>query len=82
MPAKLITNIKNLDIRVVSHTIIQIVKDFNEYLQNIDASETYPNGLLKVLIRYENKRGSKSVQTAYTKNTVFQPIVKHLVDKT
>ena len=52
MPAKLTTTIKNIDIKVTNQTNRQIIKDFYEYLQNIDTSENYQNGLLKVLIRY------------------------------
>jgi hypothetical protein len=52
LPAKLTTTIQNIDIKVTNQTNRQIIKDFYEYLQKIDTSENYQNGLLKVLIRY------------------------------
>ena len=52
MPAKLTTTIKNIDIKVTNQTNRQLIREFHEYLQNIDTSENYQNGLLKVLIRY------------------------------
>ena len=52
MPAKLTTTVKNIDIKVTNQSNRQIIKDFYEYLQHIDTSENYQNGLLKVLIRY------------------------------
>ncbi|VFJ14526.1 hypothetical protein [Candidatus Nitrosocosmicus franklandus] len=52
MPAKLITTIKNIDVKVANQTNRQIIKEFYEYLKTIDTSENYQNGLLKVLIRY------------------------------
>ena len=52
MPAKLTTTIKNIEIKVTNQTNRQIINDFYEYLQNIDTSENYQNGMLKVLIRY------------------------------
>ena len=41
MPAKLTTTIGNIEIKVTNPTNRQIVKDFYEYLQNIDTSENY-----------------------------------------
>ena len=58
MPAKLITPVKNIEIKVTNHTNRQIINDFYEYLQNIDTSESYQNGLLKVLIRYAEYLGN------------------------
>ena len=52
MPAKLTTTVKNIEIKVTNQTNRQIINDFYEYLQDIDTSENYQNGLLKVLIRY------------------------------
>jgi hypothetical protein len=52
LPAKLATTIRNIDIKVTNQTNRQIIREFYEYLQNIDTSENYQNGLLKVLIRY------------------------------
>ena len=58
MPAKLTTTIRNIEIKVTNQTNRQIIKDFYEYLQNIDTSEKYQNGLLKVLIRYAEYLGN------------------------
>ncbi|MGD9533438.1 MAG: hypothetical protein AB7V56_06685 [Candidatus Nitrosocosmicus sp.] len=57
MPAKLTTTIANIDIKVANQTNRQIIKEFYQYLQNIDTSENYQNGLLKVLIRYAEHIG-------------------------
>ncbi len=57
LPAKLTTTIQNIDIKVANETNRQIIKDFYEYLQHIDTSENYQNGLLKVLIRYAEHIG-------------------------
>lgn len=58
MPAKLTTTIRNIDIKVTNQTNRQIIREFYEYLQNIDTSENYQNGLLKVLIRYAEHLGN------------------------
>lgn len=60
MPAKLTTTIKNIEIKLDNPTNRQIIRDFYEYLQNIDTSENYQNGLLKVLIRYTEYLGEKT----------------------
>ena len=65
LPAKLTTTVRNIDIKVTNQTNRQIINDFYEYLQNIDTSENYQNGLLKVLIRYAEHIG---------KNTTFYQI--------
>lgn len=46
LPAKLTTTIKNIDIKVTNQTNRQIIRDFYEYLQKIDTSKNYQNGLL------------------------------------
>jgi len=48
LPIKLTTSIRNIEIKVTNQTNRQIIKDFYKYLQNIDTSENYQNGLLKV----------------------------------
>ncbi len=58
MPAKLTTTVKNIDIKVTNQTNRQLIRKFHEYLQNIDTSENYQNGLLKVLIRYAEHLGN------------------------
>ncbi len=60
MPAKLSTTIQNIEIKVTNQTNRQIIKDFYEYLQNVDTSENYQNGLLKVLIRYAEHIGENT----------------------
>jgi len=57
LPAKLTTTVKNIDNKVINQTNRQIIKDFYEYLQHIDTSGNYQNGLLKVLIRYAEYMG-------------------------
>ena len=57
MPAKLTSTIKNIDIKVANQTNREIIKDFYKYLQKIDTSGNYQNGLLKVLIRYAEHIG-------------------------
>ena len=52
MPAKLNTTIKTIDIKEKNQTNRQILRDFCDYLQSMDTSENYQNGLFKVLIRY------------------------------
>ena len=51
MPAKLITTIKNIEVKVENETNRLLIKEFYEYLTSIDTSENYRNGLIKVLIR-------------------------------
>ncbi len=51
MPTKLTTTTQNIDIKVTNQTNRQIIRLY-EYLQKIDSSENYQNGLLKVLLRY------------------------------
>jgi hypothetical protein len=58
LPAKLTTTIRNIDIKVTNQTNRQIIREFYEYLQSIDTSENYQNGLLKVLIRYAEHLGN------------------------
>jgi len=48
LPAKLTTTIRNIDIKVTNQTNRHLIREFHEYLQNIDTSENYQNGLLKV----------------------------------
>ena len=72
MPAKLTTTIQNIDIKITNQTNRQIIKDFYEYLQKIDTSENYQNGLLKVLIRYAEHIG---------KNITFYQIQENPISK-
>ena len=58
MPAKLTTTIANIDIKVKNQTNRQIIKEFYNYLKSIYTSESYQNGLIKVLIRYTEYLGN------------------------
>jgi integrase/recombinase XerD len=60
LPAKLTTTVKNIEIKMTNQTNRQIINDFYEYLQNIDTSESYQNGLLKALIRYAEYLGENT----------------------
>ncbi len=52
MPAKLATTIKNIEKKVHNNINRNLITDFYNYLTSIDTSETYQNGLLKVIIRF------------------------------
>ena len=58
MPAKLTPTITNIDIKVKNQTNSQIIKEFYFYLKSIDTSESYQNGLIKVLMRYAEYSGN------------------------
>jgi integrase/recombinase XerD len=60
LPAKLITTIKNIGIKVENETNRQLLKEFYEYLTRIDTSENYQNGLIKVLIRFAEHLGKST----------------------
>lgn len=57
MPAKLTTTISNIDIKVKNQINRQLIKEFFGFLQSVDTSDNYQNGLLKVLIRYAEHVG-------------------------
>ena len=48
MPTKLTTTITNIEKKVINSVNRASIKEFYEYLKNIDTSENYQNGLLKV----------------------------------
>ena len=52
MPAKLSTTVGNIDTKVKNQANRELIKEFYTYLKNLDTSENYQNGLLKVIIRY------------------------------
>ena len=60
MPAKLTTTIINIDNKVKNLVNRELVKEFYSYLKNIDTSESYQNGLLKVIIRYAEYFGPET----------------------
>ncbi len=57
MPAKLITTVNNIEIKVANIINRELITEFYNYLTNIDTSENYQNGLLKVIIRYAEHLG-------------------------
>ncbi|WP_458747413.1 hypothetical protein [Candidatus Nitrosocosmicus sp. T] len=57
MPAKLITTIKNIEIKVENETNRQLIKEFYKYLTSINTSDNYQNGSIKVLIRFAEYLG-------------------------
>lgn len=57
MPAKLTTTVNNIEIKVANITNRNLITEFYNYLTNIDTSENYQNGLLKVIIRYTEHLG-------------------------
>ena len=79
MPAKLTTTIRNIEIKVTNQTNRQIIKDFYKYLQNIDTSENYQNGLLNVLIRYAEHIGKNITFYQIQENPIFKCRNKHLL---
>ena len=52
MPAKLSTTLKNIEKKVKNNVNSNLITEFYNYLASIDTSESYQNGLLKVIIRY------------------------------
>jgi len=52
LPAKLSTTVGNIDTKVKNQVNRELIKEFYIYLKNLDTSENYQNGLLKVIIRY------------------------------
>ena len=57
MPAKLSTTVRNIDTKVKNQVNRELIKEFYNYLKNLDTSENYQNGLLKVIIRYAEYLG-------------------------
>ncbi len=57
MPAKLTTPVNNIDKKVKNSVNRELIKEFYIYLKNIDTSENYQNGPLKVIIRYAEYLG-------------------------
>jgi integrase/recombinase XerD len=57
LPAKLTTTVSNIDTKVKNQVNRELIKEFYNYLKNIDTSDNYQNGLLKVIIRYAEHLG-------------------------
>jgi len=57
LPAKLSTTVGNIDTKVKNQANRELIKEFYIYLKNLDTSENYQNGLLKVIIRYAEYLG-------------------------
>jgi len=60
LPAKLITIIKNIEIKVENETNRHLIKEYYVYLTSIDTSDNYQNGLIKVLIRFAEHLGKST----------------------
>jgi hypothetical protein len=52
LPARLSTTVSNIDSKVKNQVNRELIKEFYIYLKNLDTSDNYQNGLLKVIIRY------------------------------
>lgn len=57
MPAKLTTTIENIDKKVKNLVNRNLISEFHRYLKDIDTSESYQNGLIKVIIRFAEYLG-------------------------
>ena len=60
MPAKLSTTLKNIEKKVKNNVNSNLITEFYNYLASIDTSESYQNGLLKVIIRYAEYLGPET----------------------
>jgi len=78
MPAKLSTTLENIEKKVDNKANRELIIEFYNYLTSIDTSESYQNGLLKVLIRFAEYLGTN--KTFYQINTEEQ-ILKFLDQK-
>jgi integrase/recombinase XerD len=58
LPAKLTTTIENIDKKVYNNINRELIGKFYKYLKDIDTSENYQNGLIKVIIRFAEYLGS------------------------
>ncbi len=58
MPAKLTTTIENIDKKVYNNINRELIRKFYKYLKDIDTSENYQNGLIKVIIRFAEYLGT------------------------
>ncbi|MER5176008.1 MAG: hypothetical protein ABJB76_02710 [Candidatus Nitrosocosmicus sp.] len=75
MPARLSTTITNIDIKVKNQDNRELIKEFFKYLRNIDTSESYQNGLLKVIFRYAEYLGP---DTSFYQIQGKEEIITHL----
>ncbi len=78
MPAKLSTTLENIEKKVDNKVNRDLIIEFYDYLTSIDTSESYQNGLLKVIIRFAEYIGTNT--TFYQINTEEQ-ILKFLDQK-
>jgi hypothetical protein len=78
LPAKLTTTINNIDTKVKNQVNKDRIKEFFEYLKNIDTSDNYQNGLLKVIIRFAEHIG---VETTFYQIQDKEQIIKYLDSK-
>ncbi|MGN6346728.1 MAG: hypothetical protein ACTHME_03400, partial [Candidatus Nitrosocosmicus sp.] len=75
LPAKLTTTIANIDSKVNNEVNRDLIKEFYNYLKNIDTSDNYQNGLLKVIIRYAEHLGQ---ETTFYQIQDKEQIIKYL----
>jgi len=75
LPAKLSTTVENIDKKIKNQVNRELIKEFYVYLKNIDTSENYQNGLLKVIIRYAEYLGP---DTTFYQIQDKEQIIKYL----
>jgi integrase/recombinase XerD len=78
LPAKLTTTVNNIDAKVKNQVNRDLIKQFYSYLKNIDTSDNYQNGLLKVIIRYVEHLGQ---ETTFYQIQDKEQIIKYLDSK-
>ena len=78
MPAKLSTTVSNIDTKVKNQVNRDLIKEFYIYLKNLDTSDNYQNGLLKVIIRYAEYLGP---DTTFYQIQDREQIIKYLDSK-
>ena len=78
MPARLSTTVSNIDTKVKNQVNRELIKEFYIYLKNLDTSDNYQNGLLKVIIRYAEYLGP---DTTFYQIQDKEQIIKYLDSK-
>ena len=78
MPSKLTTTLSNIDTKVKNQVNRDLIKDFYIYLRNLDTSDNYQNGLIKVIVRYAEHLGQ---ETTFYQIQDKEQIIKYLDSK-
>ena len=78
MPAKLSTTLENIKKKVDNKVNRDLIIEFYNYLTSIDTSESYQNGLLKVIIRFAEYIGTN---TTFNQINTEEQILKFLDQK-